>query len=272
MSQRKTLKLVHFGGTFWFILCVGYILALTLRQAGFHWWVIFSLSGHSALLIFLLISLYLFAIFRGAGRSQKIEAEHPLTSTNQYTVFYLITPVLGGLAGWLGMIGTDTVGQFLMGIALGTFGTTFLVWVILDPVTGMLEIVLPVSRKHRAERLVQAKAQKEQRLKNRKRLIAEIMAREEQDRDRWQRILQPEAEKLAGLLIADRSDFIKKRAERKAVDIGVNAWQIGGLSCMQQLHDMTMNLCQKKHKELTVIDYVSSWWDGVGRWQNPSLG
>ena len=82
MSHRKALKLVHLASTTWFMLCMGYILVLALRQAGIHWWVIFSLSGHSALLIFLLISLYLFAIFRGVGSNQRIEMEHPLTSTN----------------------------------------------------------------------------------------------------------------------------------------------------------------------------------------------
>ena len=143
MSQRETLKLVHFGSTFWFMLCVGYILALMLREAGFHWWIIFSLSGHSVLLIFLLISLYLFAIFKGASRSHKIDVEHPLTSTNHYLVFYLIAPFLGVLAGFLGMIGVNTASQFLYGIVLGTLGTTFLVWVILDPLTILAETLLP---------------------------------------------------------------------------------------------------------------------------------
>jgi hypothetical protein len=123
------MRLVHFSSTAWFIVCVGYILVLALRQAGFHWWVIFSLSGHSALLIFFLISLYLFAIFRGIGRSQKIEVEHPLTSTNYYMVFYAVAPFLGGLAGDLGMIGESRISQFLLGIALGTLGATFLVWI-----------------------------------------------------------------------------------------------------------------------------------------------
>ncbi|NQT02053.1 MAG: hypothetical protein HQ580_08525, partial [Planctomycetes bacterium] len=126
MSRHRTLKLVHLASTIWFIICIGYILVLTLRQAGVHWWVVFSLSGYGLLIALILISLYLFAIFRGISSSQKVQIEHPLTSTNYYRAFYVITPLLGGLAGCLGMIGISTVGQFASGVALGTLGTTFL--------------------------------------------------------------------------------------------------------------------------------------------------
>ena len=270
MSRRKALKLVHFAGTAWFMLCVGYILVLALRQASVSWWVIFSLSGHSALLIFLLISLYLFAIFRGAGRSQKIEAEHPLTSTNYYMVFYLVAPFLGGLAGCLGMIGEHRINQFLLGIALGTLATTFFVWVIVDPVTGLLEMLLPASRKHRAERLAEAKAQREKRQRDRERLLAEVLAKDDLAQHSWQEVLKPQAENLAGLLTTSRIDF--KKAEREAVDIGVKAWQIGGLSCMRQLRDMAMAICRHRNQNRDIVDYIPIWWDGIGSWRNPSLG
>jgi hypothetical protein len=265
------LKSIHLAGTAWFVLCVGYILAFALRRAGFHWWVIFSLSGHSILIVFLLISLYLFAMFRGITRSQIIEVEHPLTSTNYYTVFYITTPFLGGLAGCLGMIGVSAIKQFLLGIALGTLSATFLAWVIVDPVTGLLEILLPAaSRKHRAERLAQAKAEREKRQKDRERLLAEVLANEESERRRWQGALKPQAEKLAELVTSNRSDF--KQAEREAADIGVKAWQMGGLSCMRQLRDMAMDLCKKKCQDSLIIDYVSTWWDGIGSWRNQPIG
>jgi hypothetical protein len=271
MFVRRTLKLIHLAGMAWFILCIGYILVLVLLQAGVNWWIIFSLSGHSALLIFLLISLYLFAVFRGAGKSQKIEVEHPLTSTNYYRALYVVAPFLGGMAGILGMIGESRIKQFMLGIALGALGTTFLAWVIIDPVTGLLEMLLPhTSRKHRTERLAQAKAEREKRQKDRERLLAEVLAKEELNQRHWQEALSPKAEKLAGLLTADGVNF--KQAEREAVDIGVNAWQMGGLSCMRQLHQMAMDLCKKEYKDLMIIDFVSTWWDGIGSWRNPSLG
>ncbi|KPJ65355.1 MAG: hypothetical protein AMJ43_10930 [Coxiella sp. DG_40] len=270
MTRRRTLKLLHLASTAWFMLCAGYILVLALRQAGVHWWVIFSLSGYSALLIFLLTSLYLFAIFGGAARSQKIEVEHPLTSTTYYIVFYVSTPFLGSLAGCMGMTGENRLAQFLLGVALGTLGATFFVWVIVDPIAGLLEMLLvPASRKHRAERLAEAKAQREREQKDRERLLAKVFAQEELNRRRWQEALQPDAEKLAGLLTTDEIDF--EQAEREAVDIGVKAWQIGGLSCMRELRDMAMAMCKNKCQDSAIIDYISTWWDGIGNWRNSSL-
>ena len=88
MNYRKTLKSIHLASTIWFMACIVYLLVLALHQAGFNWWVIFSLSGHSALLIFLLVSLYLFALFGGAGgKGQRETIEHPLTSTGFYMAF-----------------------------------------------------------------------------------------------------------------------------------------------------------------------------------------
>ena len=270
MRIHRTLKLIHLASTGWFILCVGYILVFTLRQAGVHWWIIFSVSGHSTLLVLLLVSLYLFALFRGVGKNQQIEAEHPLTSTNYYMVFYHVAPILGSFAGCVGMIGVSAMKQFLLGVALGTLGTTFLVWVIVDPVTALLEMLLPAaSRKHRAERLSQAKAEREKRQKDREHLIAEVLAKEELDRRRWREALKPEAEKLAGLLTTNSIDF--GQAEREAAEMGIKAWQIGGLGCMRQLRDMAIDLCRHQNQNKAIVDYISSWWDGIGRWRSPSL-
>jgi len=251
------------------MVCVGYILILALRQTGVNWWVVFSLSGHGALIVFLLVSLYLFAFFRGISRSQKEQAEHPLTTTGYYMGFYVIVPFLGGLAGCLGMIGVTTISRFLFGIALGTFWTTFLVWVIVDPAIGLLEMLLPESRRHRCRRLAQVKVQREQRQKAREHLLEEVLAKEELDGQRWREILKMRAEKLAGLLTTDKVGF--KQAEREAVDIGVNAWRMGGLSCMQELRNMAVALCKQNHHNETIVDYIPVWWDGIGNWRSSSF-
>ncbi len=270
MFRSRVMKSIHLASTSWFVLCIGYILVLALRQAGVRWWVIFSLSGYSSLLIFLLVSLYLFAIFRGVGSSQKIEVEHPLTNTNYYAVLYVVAPFLGGLAGYIGMIGESRTNQFLLGIALGTLMTTFLVWVIVDPVTGLLEILLlPASRKHRNERLSSIKALREEKQRERERFLAEVLAKEQLAQNRWQRELKAHAEKLAELITADEIDF--RTAELEAVDAGVEAWQTGGSSCMRQLHDMTMEICRKKYDDSIIVDYVSNWWDGIGSWRSVYL-
>jgi hypothetical protein len=269
-SRHRTLKLAHLAGTAWFVLCVGYMLVVALRQAGFRWWVIFSLSGHAALLMFLLVSLYLFVMVRGVGRTQKIEIEHPLTSTSSYMVFYVVAPFLGGMAGCLAMVGEHRAAQFLVGVALGTFTTTLLVWVVVDPVTSMLEAVLPpTSRKHRAERLTQAKAERQRKQRERQQLLADILAKEEAERHHWQEVLRPQAEKLAELLTTDRSDV--EQAEREAVGIGLSAWQLGGINCMRELHDMAIAMSKQKKRHGDMVDFVSFWWDGIGTWRSPSL-
>ncbi len=152
MTARKTLSRLHLIAMLWFTLCVGYLLVMGLYQAGFRWRTIFSFSGHSALLLVLVIGLYLFALLRGVARSGHIEQEHPLTSSNCYMGLYVSAPLLGALAAVVGMIGVRQMSRFLFGIALGTLGTTFLVWMVIDPLAGLIEMFLPASRRHRAER------------------------------------------------------------------------------------------------------------------------
>jgi hypothetical protein len=266
---RRILKLTHFASTAWFVLCTGYILVLALRQAGFRWWVIFSLSGYSALLILLLVSLYLFAVFRGIDRSQKIEIEHPLTSTTYYTMFYDTSPFLGSFAGCLGMIGASKISELASGIALGTLAATFLVWIVVDPAIGSLEKLLPASRKHRIKRLLQIKVSRQQRQQEQNALLDKILAIEEQNSQQWQQTLQLYSEKLSRLL---SNQINSEQAENEAMSIGANAWQMGGLNCMRQLYSMTIEQCKRDYQNSTAANHLSSWWDGIGTWRYPSLG
>jgi purine-cytosine permease-like protein len=155
MVARKLLRRIHLVATFWLISCVIYLLAAALRQAGLEWWQIFPLSGPSALLIVLLVSLYLYAFFRGADGARYIRIEHPLTSCNCYLGFYVSTPFLGGLAALLASTGPSDAAGILCSIAMGTFATTLFVWIVIDPAAGAIEMLLPASRRHRAERLAE---------------------------------------------------------------------------------------------------------------------
>jgi hypothetical protein len=270
MLSQTSLRRVHFAGTAWFMLCIGYILVLALRQAGFRWWVIFSLSGYSVLFILMLVSLYLFAIFRGIDRSQKIEIEHPLTSSAYYTMFYNLTPLLGSLAGSLAMIGVRGISEILYGIALGTLSTTFMVWIVSDPLTASLEKLLPASREHRRERLLQVKILRQQKQQEREDLISRVIAQEEAEKRRWGQILLPHSEKLAELLSARQMN--RQQAEKEAVEVGVTAWKIGGLHCMKQLYTMTLEQCKRDYQNSMRIEHLSSWWDGIGTWRSSLLG
>lgn len=269
MTTKRILKRTHVVSTGWFILCVGYLLAVALYQAGFDWWINVSLSVYSAFVILVLTSLFLFALVRGVGGAQNIAVEHPLTTTAHYLGFYVAAPLLGGLAGVLGMLGTPDAPTFLQGVARGTLWTTFAVWVIVDPLAGLIEMVLPPSRKHRAQRLAQAEAERRASAERRERLLSEAFAREEQEKHRWEQRLHSEAERLAALLATDASGF--DQAEKEALDIGASAWHLGGLTCMQQLRDMALDIVRDRCGERQAVDYVSHWWDGIGDWRRPSL-
>ena len=73
-------------------------------------------------------------------------------------------------------------------------------------------------------------------------------------------ILEPYAERLAGIL-AGGNNF---ESERAAVDIGLAAWQLGGLTCMNRLHRMALRNSQEGNG---FMDYISYWWDGIGTWR-----
>jgi len=270
MDRRNTLKVIHFAGTVWFMLCTGFVFILAMWQAGFNWLVIFSLSGYLAFLITLLVSLYLFAIFKGTGKGPDLEKEHPLTNTGSYLLFYVSAPLLGILAGAASMVGESEILPLLSGIALGTLAVTFLTWVIVDPVVSMLEILTPASRRHRLQRLATEKFRREERKRDREEQVKRVFLWQEQDKRRWQEILALDAVKLAELLKVKSIDF--EQAEHKAVDIGVRAWQIGGLECMRQLRDKTLELYKERYQNVTITDHISSWWDGIGSWRTPATG
>ena len=269
MGRRRVLKLVHFSSTAWFMLSVGYILVFALWQAGKSWWFIVSLSGYSALIIFLLISFYLFAVFRGVARSQKTVIEHPLTSSIYYSVFYDTSPFLGALAGVIGAIGVTRVTDYLAVITIGSFGTTFLIWIIIDPIAGIIEMMLPASRVHRRQRLEEARIKRQEENLANQRILDEIQSQTEQEKIGWDKALQPYAQRLA-ILVSD-SELPDKNKEYEVVDIGVYAWRMGGIECMRRLHTMVKERYKQKIEGSLIIDYISIWWDGIGSWRNSWL-
>ncbi len=271
MSERNVKRYIHLAGTIWFAVCVAYVLVVSLRQAKVHWWVLFSVSGYGIFLLPLLISLYLFAIFRGISSSQIVKIEHPLTTTSYYVFFYAGTPFLGGLAGCLGTIGVvNTPLQFLTAIVLGTLATTFLVWVVIDPITSVLETLLsPSGHGHRLERLARERAEAQRKNEHREHLLAEVLSKERQDILRWRQHLRLGSGRLAELITTEQLDA--RQSEREAISIGVAAWRMGGLRCMQVLRDMTLELAGEANQGKRVVDYISFWWDGIGTWQRPSV-
>jgi len=268
MSSRRTLKLIHFTSTVWFMLSALFLLVIALRQARASWWFIFSLAGSSAGLLFLLISFYLFAVFRGVVRSQMIQIEHPLTCSVSYLALYDISPFLGALAGLAGGYGNAGIIQTMLSIATGSLAATFMVWVILDPAIGLLEMLIPASAQHRHQRTEQAKAAHQKQQEDNEQLLNELLERELLNRQHWQKTLQPMAQKLTGLM--EKYNDGSKGTETHIVKIGAQAWRLGGIECMRQLHEMVKNN-QKKGKDELTVDCVAICWDGLGTWRLPGL-
>jgi len=273
VSDFKTiLKRLHFLSTVCFLLSFGYILVLELREVGVRWWVIFSLSGHSIVIGAILISLYLFAMFRGVSGNGE-STEHPLTSSSYYILFYIISPFLGLIAGIIGMAGTEgAITEHLLGVSLCTLGTTFFVWIILDPLLGVLESLLPASRKHRALRLEIARIAKEQKEKEKQKLLENIFAMEQQNREKWQQELVGKAKHLTNILEKVEKGYDSETARKKIIQIGMETWQKGGLECMQQLYEMTAERCRNRGLSDAVATQLAAWWNGIGKWQAKYTG
>jgi len=261
--------MLHFAGTLWFVLCVGFILVVGLIEAGFNWWMIFSLSAHSVVVLFMLISLYLFALFRGGKPLQGHTLEHPLTSSDYYMVLYIGAPLLGAFAGFLhAVLYKQATPEFLLSIALATFGVTFSSWVILDPILASLETFTPQGQAHRLKRLEKQKAERQERTRNRNALLEVLIEKEKENEALWSKRLTPYIPELCDLLNIGPSEY--RHAEQRAAEIAIEAWRLGGLACMQFLHQRTLAAYQKRHPNRPLADYIINWWDGIGAWRNPS--
>ncbi len=267
MTGKRLLKLIHASSTAWFVLCAGFMLTLAMRRANTPWWLIFSLSGYSLVLVFILVSIYLLAVYRGVSRHQAKD-EYPLTSSPYYMAFYDVCPFLGAIAGLIG--GFDVAGLMAHAnmIAFGSLLLTFLVWIVLDPAIAIIEMYLPNSRRLRKLRLDQIKAEKRQRQMESEKLLAELYEKELQNYEKWQPTLEPMAEKLAMIVADGQGDFCKR--EKETAQIGAEAWRLGGIACMRRLHEMAMADFVKRSGE-KIIDYITIWWDGIGTWRSPAL-
>jgi MFS family permease len=269
VRHRHLLKRIHFISTVWFFCAVAYFFLFSLRQAGESWWVIISLSGYSTSLAFLLISLYLFAIFRGMTRSQKIENEHPVTASFYYMMFYVVSPLLGGFAGALSGIQNTWLWNYFLVVAVGTFWATFVIWIIIDPAAGFLEVFLPTSSRYRKERLLEAEALRKQERIAKQRILTEVERAEKSEQSQWEKVLRPYAQELARLL-ADGGDG-RNSIESQVVNIGLIAWRMGGLNCMRKLQSMVADTCEKQRPVLAYENYIAIWWDGIGSWHSDWL-
>jgi len=269
MYRREIFKGLGICSTVCFVFSTAFLFVLRLREAGVKWWVIFSLSGYSAVLLFMLASLYAFAVFRSIFRSQKIYWEHPLTSRIKYMDFYNMSPLFGALIGSVLSFGRGSLLDRLGLFSVGCLSATFFVWVVVDPVIGFVEMLLPSSREHRRLRLSEEKTEKQHRKAENERMLCELVEKELSQEQVRATVLLPIAEDLVSLVANHRLGL--KGVEAQVVDKGVEAWRMGGIICMRQLHKITNSMLIERFGEHGMVDHISIWWDGIGKWRKTSI-
>ena len=266
MTEYHTLKNTHLAGIVLLIVSVAYMLVYALRQAGQSWLLILSLSGHSSVMIFLMLCLYLFAISRGTGKRQRAPVENPLTTSNHYFLVYSLSPFIGALAGIIVSLSIDRPYNLATMIAGGTMLASFLAWIVIDPALGLLEAFLPESRLHRFRRQAIARAARATQQKENRRLLTGIETQHRQQHRQWQSQLSDDADTLTELIRQSTISGTEDRAA--AVQIAVKAWQMGGGPCMKYLHDMALDRYEDKYGQSVQFDCLAYWWDGVGNWHS----
>jgi hypothetical protein len=267
--SQKGFKYLHLAGTFWFILCIGFILVKGLLEAGLKWWQIFPLSGHYVVILFVLVSLYLFALFRGGKPAEGHTIEHPLTTSDYYLILYIGAPLLGALSGLLhAALYKQTTNEFLQSNALATLAVTFASWIIVDPILASVETFTPQGLAQRKKRFGKQREERLKKQKHRDALLELLIQKEKENEALWSQTLTCYVPELCDLLNTTRSDF--NEAEKRAAEIAIEAWRLGGLSCMQFLHKKTLMAYTENHPNRLYSDYIIDWWDGIGAWRNPS--
>ncbi len=123
---------------------------------------------------------------------------------------------------------------------------------------------VPSSRQHRAIRLAHVKEMRRKESLAKKHALAEAEASEVKKLKIWDNILEPKAKELAALSITSPAALEQSRG--RIVDIGIAAWQLGGLGCMRHLHSMAVQTSRQDSRDTRSMDFVSACWDGIGNW------
>ncbi|MBN2844302.1 MAG: hypothetical protein JXM68_14550 [Sedimentisphaerales bacterium] len=273
MHYSDNFKRVHFGNTLLFVLCIAGIAVQSLRQAGLDWWLIFSISGYSALTVLFFLGGYIFAIFRGMNRHSEPDIEHPVTSLKMYKIIYSCTPLLGFATGLLAQIGLTAElnwKNWILNGQLGSFWITIFIWVILDPAIAMLEGFSPAGAQSRHKRQEKARFEREQIVRKRTELLAELSQKEKSETIEQKKALDGPADELSDLILGGLRGTAGAN-HPAVIDLGVRAWQIGGIKCMKLLREMAWEKCQNKGLRPGIVDEIDYWWDGIGDWRSKSL-
>lgn len=260
------LKIIHLLNLIIFISGAAYIFVYALHRAGQSWLFIASLSGYSAIILLFLLSFYLFAVYRGISDCQNVKDEHPLTTSFPYLLFYNVSSFYGILLGWLMSGANYRTAEHLLNMSEGAAAITFLVWIIIDPIAGFVEMLLPSSRKHRRARIAQIQENRKREYEEKCNLLKEVHLAEQRNKLHWQQILEEDAKELSRLIIEGRID--DKTVQARVIELGVKAFRIGGIECMRHLYSMAGQICKRRPQVISNLEHIPIWWDGIGNWRS----
>ena len=232
MDSKQFLRRIHICGTLWFLLCAAVLLILSMRQAGLKWWLIFSLSGYSAVLLLFLFTIYLFAIFQGVVRNLN-STEHPLSTSIYYIALYDLAPFFGAVAGLFALTSSGSWITVLNSIVQGALTMTFIVWIVIDPLLGLIEASLPSSIAHRKQRLVEIRDQKQKQQEDNRVLLQNLEAEELEKMTAWEHFFEAYAKEIADLLSHSADEV---QTQRRVIELGALAWKTGKLTGMEFFH------------------------------------
>jgi hypothetical protein len=259
-KAEKSLRLCHTVATAQFAASAVLVIAWSLAASGLNWIALFSLSAQGVVLTGLAVFIYGFAVFRGAV-GERIEAEHPLTSSMPYRVFYLVLPVAGGiLVGADGLLRVNAT-EGIRAAALGTVVTAFVTWLFLDPFAGIVESALPESRRARSGRSAAVRAAREKRRLARERKMDELLRRHRRRGEEAASTVKRRAVEIADALVESSGHVELARA--KTTTLAFETWREGGAESLSALRARVAALCDERgaSRLAACLDY---WWDGLG--------
>jgi hypothetical protein len=263
MPVERRLGICHMLATVQYFFSAAVVILWILLQTGLHWSIVFSLSTQGFAVVALAAMIYGFATYRGAVGDRR-SAEHPFTSSLSYRFLYLLVPVLSGLVGavdfWL------VVGAWygVLGLSVGTVLAATVMWLLVDPIAGLIESAFPQSRLLRAQRLAREQERRERRRREKQLILEKILAARKAALEQMRPAIEEHARRLRELLLESAED--PWQGSEEGARIGLATWQLGGAPVMKQLYATTARLCSDS-AQADLVSYLDYWWDGVGEWR-----
>lgn len=267
VNPSYLLKRIHLYGIVWFLACLIFLIAIEVERIGFSRWVVFSISGYSAVLSLFLTVVYLFAIYKGVTRNSN-SIEHPLTTCLYYVFLYESAPFLGVVAGLCVVSFDRSILPALIVVSQGTLLMTVVMWIIIDTLVDFIESSLPKSAAYRKKRLAENQRIKKAQILERQQMLETVLRQEKEIQSRWTDIFKPYASEVADLLCSSPSDM--EHVERRIAELGAMAWKQGEHLGMTYFHDVILDELKSRPNQPSV-DFVAQYWGGIGTWRRPSI-